>query len=197
MSDNYFVPQLKLHLSARWLLIVLAGSVFLIELLVMFILDMFPPIPKTAIFLVDSTLLSTLIFPIFYFLVFRPLCQNITELRQTEEALRIVSVVFEIKDPILITDEQGNILKANKSFLNFTGYNPEEIIGKNPRILQTGRYSKDYYKNLWNQLLRNGSWVGETRIKDKRGHEFPIGMAITAVKNEQQETTHYVAIYNL
>lgn len=197
MPGNYLAPQMKHHQSAIWLLIVLAGSVFLMELLVMFLLDMLPPMPRMAIFLLDSTLLSTLIFPVFYFLVFRPLCQNIAELRKTEDVLRIVSVVFESKDPILITDAQSNILRANKSFLNFTGYNSEEIIGKNPRILQTGRYSKDYYKNMWNQLLRNGSWVGETRIKDKRGHEFPIGMAITAVKNEQQETTHYVAIYNL
>jgi hypothetical protein len=44
-------------------------------------------------------------------------------------------------------------------------------------------------------LLRKGYWAGETRIKDKHGHETPAGVVITAVKNEQQETTHYVAIY--
>lgn len=163
----------------------------------MFFLDMLPPMPKMAIFLLDSTLLSTLIFPIFYFLVFRPLLQNITELRQAEDNLRTVSVAFESKDPILITDAHSNILRANKMFLKMTGYSSEEIIGKNPRVLQTGRYSKDFYNKMWEQLLRNGSWVGETRIKDKLGHELPIGMVITAVKNEQQETTHYVAIYNL
>lgn len=197
MLGKYFVPQMKHHLSVRWLLIVLAGSVFLIELLVMFILDMLPPMPKMVTFLVDSTLLATLIFPIFYFLVFRPLCQNIAELKQTEDMLRTISVVFESKDPILITDAHGNILRANRSFLNLTGYSSEEIIGKTPRILQTGRYSRDYYENMWGKLLRNGFWSGETRIKDKRGYEFPIGLAITAVKNEQQATTHYVAIYNL
>lgn len=197
MSGNFTVPQMKHYQSVTWLLVVLAGSVFLIELLVMFLLGMLPPMPRMAVFLLDSALLSTLIFPVFYFLVFRPLCRNIAELRQTEDVLRIVSVVFESKDPILITDAQGSILRANKSFLNFTGYSSEEIIGKNPRILQTGRYSKDYYKTMWDHLLRNGSWVGETRVKDKRSHEFPIGMVITAVKNEQQETTHYVAIYNL
>ena len=197
MTSNYSAPQLKRLQSVTRLLAVLAGSVFLFELLVMFILDRLPPMPKLTTFLLDSTLLSALIFPIFYFLVFRPLCQNIADLKETEDALRVVSVVFESKDPILITDTQGNILRANKAFLNFTGFTPEHLIGKHTRMLQTGRYSKEYYKNMWDQLLRNGSWVGETRIKDMRGHEFPIGMTITAVKNEQQETTHYVAIYNL
>ena len=49
---------------------------------------------------------------------------------------------------------------------------------------------------MWDQLLRKGSWEGEIRIKDKQGYEIPIEMLITAVKNDHQETTHYVAIYN-
>jgi len=187
----------KHHQSVTWLLIVLTGSVFLIELLVMIFLDMLPPMPKMAIFLLDAALLSTLIFPVFYFLVFRPLLQNITELKQAEDNLRTASVAFESKDPILITDADANILRANKMFLNITGYSLEEIIGKNPRILQTGEYSKAYYKKMWAQLLSKGCWSGDTRIKDKRGREFPIGMVITAVKNEQQETTHFVAIYDI
>jgi PAS domain S-box-containing protein len=191
----YSVPQMKQHQSLIWLLVILTGTAFLEELLVLFFLDMLPPMPKMAAFLLDATLLSVLIFPIFYFLVFRPMSQNITELRQAEESLRTVSVAFESKDPILITDAQANILRANKMFLNITGYSSEEIIGKNPRILKTGRYSADYYKKLWGQLLRDGSWAGETRIKDKRGYEIPVAIVITAVKNEQQETTHYVAIY--
>lgn len=197
MPDNYSSTQIKRHQSVTWLLIVLTGSVFFIELLVMFFLDMLPPMPKTTTFLLDSALLSTLIFPIFYFLVFRPLLQNITELREAENNLRTASVAFESKDPILITDADANILRANKKFLYLSGYSSEEIIGKNPRIFQSGRYSKDYYQKMWRQLLRHGSWAGETHIKDKLGHVLSIGVVITAVKNEQQETTHYVAIYNL
>lgn len=181
--------------SAIWLLFVLTGTAFLEELLVLVILDMFPPMPKMVHFLLDSTLLSALIFPMFYFLVFRPMSQNIAALRRAEENLRTVSVAFESKDPILITDEHSNILRANKMFLNITGYSAEEIIGKNPRILQSERYNQNYYTKLWQELLRNGSWAGETRIRDKHGHEIPAAMVITAVKNEQMETTHYVAIY--
>ncbi|MEQ1916656.1 MAG: PAS domain-containing protein [Gallionella sp.] len=197
MPNELSELQTKRLQSVTRLLMVLAGSVFLIELLVMFLLDSMPAMPKLATFLLDSTLLSALIFPIFYFLVFRPLCQNIEELKRTEDDLRLVSLVFESKDPILITDTKGTILKANKAFLNYTGYKPADVIGKHTRMLKTGRYGKEYYNQMWGQLLNHGSWVGETRIKDMRGHEFPIGMVITAVKNEQKETTHYVAIYNL
>lgn len=196
MPGNYSAPRVNRHQSVTWLLIVLTGSVFFIELLVMFFLDMLPPIPKMATFLLDSALLSTLTFPIFYFLVFRPLLQNITDLRQAENDLRTTSVAFESKDPILITDAHANILRANKKFLQFSEYNSEEIIGKNPRIFQSGRYSTDYYQKMWQQLTRNGYWAGEIYFKCKLGHISPIWVAITAVKNEQQETTHYVAIYN-
>ena len=111
--------------------------------------------------------------------------------------MRTVSVVFESRDPILITDAQANILRANNAFLKISGYSLEELIGKNSRILKTDRYGKDYYKGMWNQLLRKGSWAGEMRFKDKQDNDFAMEMVITAVKNDRQETTHYVAIYNI
>ena len=197
MSDNALPSYQKYHQSVTRLLIILTASVFVINLLVAMFLEMMPHMPKIAVYLMDSALLSTLTFPIFYLLVFRPLLKSITEHRQAEENLRTVSVAFESKDPILITDAQANILRANRMFLKISGYSPEELIGKNTRFLKTDRYGDDYYKRMWDQLLRNGSWAGETRIRDKKGFHFAIGMAITAVKNDQEETTHYVAIYNI
>jgi PAS domain S-box-containing protein len=196
MSDNSLSSQIKYHQSVTRLLIILTGSVFVINLLAAMLLEMMPPIPRMDIFLLDSTLQAILIFPIFYLLVFRPLLKNMAELRQAQENLRTVSVAFETRDPILITDAEANILRANNMFLKISGYSSEELIGKNPRILKTGRYSDDYYKKMWDQLLRHGSWIGETRIRDKLGNDFAIGMVITAVKNDQHVTTHYVATYN-
>lgn len=197
MSEDSSPLQIKYHQSVTRLLVILTGSVFVINLLVAMFLEMLPPIPRIEIFLLDSILLSTLIFPIFYLLVFRPLLKIMTELRQVEEHLRTVSVAFESKDPILITDAQANILRANKMFLKISGYGLEELIGKNPRIFKTGRYGSDYYHRMWNDLLHKGHWSGETRIKDKRGDDFAMEMVITAVKNDDQEITHYVAIYNI
>lgn len=196
MSDNFLPSQIKYHQSVTRVLIILTGSVFVINLLAAMLLEMMPPIPRMDILLLDSALQATLIFPIFYLLVFRPLLKIMAELRQAEEKLHTVSVAFETRDPILITDAEANILRANKMFLNISGYSPEELIGKNPRILKTERYSDDYYKEMWDHLLRHGSWIGETRIRDKLGNDFAIGMVITAVKDDQNVTTHYVATYN-
>lgn len=183
--------------SLVWLLAVLTGATFLEELLILAFLDLFPALPKIAVLVLDATLLSAFIFPIFYILVYRPLSQNIVALEQTGERLRTVSIAFESKDPILITDAHSNILLANKSFLKLSGYSNEELIGQNPRIFRSERFTRDFYNKMWNQLLRNGSWSGEVRIKDKRGNEIPSGIVISAIKNEQMETTHYVAIYTI
>jgi len=195
MSDDLLPSRKKYRLTVTRLLVILTVAAFLDELLVLFLLDMLPPMPKVTAYLLDATLLAALIFPVFYFLVYRPMSRNIVELREAKENLHTVSVAFESKDPILITDAQANILRANRMFLKISGYSPEELVGQHSRMLKTGRYGEEYYKKMWDDLLRKGSWAGETRIKDKRGNEFAIGMVITAVKNDQQETTHYVAIY--
>ena len=197
MSDDHHSEKKGHYQSARWLLVVLTGAVFIIELLVLLLSSVLPPMPRSARYLLDSTLTAILIFPIFYALVFRPLLRNIAELRQAEVDLRIASVAFESKDPILITDANANILRANNMFLKISGYPLEEIIGKNPRLFKSERYGTDFYKGMWKQLLQSGYWSGDIRIRDNRGNEVPSGIVITAVKNEQQETTHYVAIYNL
>jgi PAS domain S-box-containing protein len=197
MSDNHHSKKGGHFQSAQWLLVVLTGAVFLIELMVLLLSGILPPMPRLERYLLDSTLSAILIFPIFYVLVFRPLLRNITELRKAEENLRIVSVAFESKDPILITDVNANILNANNMFLKISGYDLEEIIGENPRIFKSERYGSDFHKNMWKQLINSGSWSGDIRIRDNRGLEIPAGIVITAVKNEQQEITHYVAIYNL
>ena len=132
MSDDSLPSQVKYRRSLRRLMFILIGSVFVINLLVAMFLEMLPRIPSKEFFLLDSMLLSALIFPIFYLLVFRPLLKNMARLRQTQEYLRTVSVAFESKDPILITDAQANILSANKMFLKISGYSLEELIGKNP-----------------------------------------------------------------
>ena len=185
------------YLSAKWLLVILTGSVFLVELFVLLVSVTLPSMPRFDRYLLDSILSSVLMFPIFYLLVFQPLLRYINDLRQAEENLRVISVAFDSKDPILIADANANILRANNMFLRISGYSLDEIIGKNPRIFRSDRYNPEFYGRMWEQLLRAGSWRGEIRIKDKWGQDVPAGIIITAVKNERQETTHYVAIYNL
>ncbi|PIX53400.1 MAG: hypothetical protein COZ50_13495, partial [Zetaproteobacteria bacterium CG_4_10_14_3_um_filter_54_28] len=87
-DDSKTVIRKEPRQSALWMMIVLAVSVFIIEVLVMILLPSLPLMSDAAKMMVDAAMLSLLLFPIFYFLVFRPLIVNITERRMAEEALR-------------------------------------------------------------------------------------------------------------
>lgn len=122
--------------------------------------------------------------------------RNITERKQSEDALRIAAVAFETHDAILISDTRANIIRVNQAFTDITGYSQDEVIGKNPRIMSSGRQDKAFYIEMWQQLLHTGSWAGEIWDKRKSGQIYPKWLTITAVKNERQETTHFVAIFS-
>lgn len=112
-----------------------------------------------------------------------------------EEALRISDVVFETNDPIMITDADANINRVNQAFLDTTGYSSEEVIGKNPRMMNSGHHDKAFYTEMWQQLLNTGLWTGEIFDKRKNGEIYPKWVKITAVRNELQQITHYVAVF--
>jgi len=112
-----------------------------------------------------------------------------------EESLRIAATAFDIHEGIIITNKEGNIIRANQAFSRITGYSEDEVAGKNPRIFQSGRQDKDFYEKLWNEILNNGQWIGEIWNKRKNGEIYPQQSAITAVKNQEGETTHYVGSF--
>lgn len=115
---------------------------------------------------------------------------------QVDEALRISEVAFETNDAIVVTDADANIVRVNQAFQDTTGYSQEEVIGKNPRLMSSGMHDKAFYSEMWQQLLRNGYWSGEIFDKRKNGEIYPKWIKITAVKDKQQQITHYVAIFN-
>ncbi len=109
------------------------------------------------------------------------------------EALRISAYAFEAQEAMAITDAQGDIIKVNRSFCEITGYSEEEVIQKNPRLFQSGVHSKEFYEEMWQELIKNASWHGEIYNKRKNGEVFPEMLSITAIRNELGETTHYIA----
>lgn len=142
---------------------------------------------------VDIEISTTYMADVEKFFVF---CHNITQRKQVEQELRIAAATFETHEAILITDAQSTILRVNRAFSEITGYAAEEVIGKNPRIMSSGKHDRAFYLQMWQQLLSVGSWAGEIWDKRKNGEIFPKWMSITAVKNERQETLQYVAIFS-
>jgi len=121
---------------------------------------------------------------------------DITARKQAEVDLRIAAATFEAQDAILITDVNSNIIRVNRAFTEITGYSAADVLGKNPRIMSSGQHSRDFYIEMWQQLLSNGAWTGEIWDKRKNGEVYPKWMSVTAIKDEQQEITHYVAIFS-
>ena len=122
--------------------------------------------------------------------------QDITGRKRAEDALRVAAATFETHEAILITDANANIIRVNRAFQETTGYSAEEVLGKNPRILSSGRQDKAFYAEMWRQLLTAGSWTGEMWDRRKNGQVYPKWLTITAIKNERGETTEYVAIFS-
>jgi diguanylate cyclase (GGDEF)-like protein/PAS domain S-box-containing protein len=120
---------------------------------------------------------------------------DVSERQHAEEALRVAAATFETHDAILITDAQANIIRVNRAFTEITGYTSGEVLGKNPRIMSSGRQEKAFYISMWQQIREAGSWSGEIWDRRKSGEIYPKWITITAVKNERNQTTQYVGIF--
>tara|TARA_R110002073_G_scaffold5521_5_gene33977 strand:+ start:12480 stop:15800 length:3321 start_codon:yes stop_codon:yes gene_type:complete len=113
-----------------------------------------------------------------------------------EKDLRLAAQVFKgAHEGILITDLNSKIVDVNPTFCDITGYSRDEIIGNNPRILSSGKQTPDFYQKLWSSLKSEGHWHGEIWNKRKNGEIYPEIITITALKDENNIATHYVAIF--
>lgn len=122
--------------------------------------------------------------------------QDISERQLAEAELRLAAATFETHDAILITDAQANIIRVNRAFTEITGYSAADVLGKNPRIMSSGRHDKAFYVLMWQQIREAGSWSGEIWDRRKNGETYPKWMSISAVKNERGDTTQYVGIFS-
>ena len=118
--------------------------------------------------------------------------QDITERIRIESAMRIAATAFESQEGMIVTDAKGLILRANKAFTIITGYTQNEVIGKNPNILHSGRQDPAFYAEMWERLKKTGEWQGEIWNRRKNGDIYPEHLAITAVKNSEGVVTNYV-----
>lgn len=123
--------------------------------------------------------------------------QNITHRYEAETKLKLAAKVFDrAGEGIVITDENNEILTVNEAFTRITGYSAEEVVGKNPKILNSGRHEKQFFLNMWEALRERGWWQGEILNKNKAGEIYPEWLTINTVKNSEDAITNYVAIFS-
>lgn len=114
------------------------------------------------------------------------------ENKKSEVELRISAIAFESYESLMITDAEGIILRINQAFTESTGYTAGEVVGQTPKLLQSGRHSADFYREMWETINRTGTWQGEVWDRRKDGGIYPKWLTISAVKGDNGVVTHYV-----
>ncbi len=121
--------------------------------------------------------------------------RDITDRKISDDKLRLTAKVFSnTLEGISITDVEGNIIDVNEAFCNISGYSREELIGKNPRILQSGKQSPAFYEAMWESIASTGHWAGELWNRKKSGEFYAEWLSISAIANEEGRITHYAGI---
>ena len=125
------------------------------------------------------------------------IAKDITDLKRNEEQIRKLSqAVEQSPSSITITDLGGNIVYVNQAFLDKTGYLQDEVLGKNPRLLQSGKTPRSTYDDLWIHLMAGRSWQGEFINRKKNGEEYDVSVLISPIRDAQGRTTGYLSIKN-
>jgi diguanylate cyclase (GGDEF)-like protein/PAS domain S-box-containing protein len=123
--------------------------------------------------------------------------RDVTERLQGQARLQLAANVFEhAREAITVTDAKGSIVDINHAFTRITGYEREEVIGQNPRILKSGRQDPAFYAAMWGALAAQGHWSGEIWNRRKNGDIYPELLTISAVRDGQGHTQQYVALFS-
>ncbi|MDD2915228.1 MAG: PAS domain S-box protein [Gallionella sp.] len=181
--------------------VIAVGLIVLVaELLIMALIESFPDsilkdsfLKKLFIFL-DPILLTAIVSPALYFLVFKPLNRQ-AELKHAEASLRKLSQAVE-QNPssIVITDLDANIEYVNEAFVKETGYSLAEVVGQNQRILHSGKNAQSSYDDMWAHLTRGEVWEGEFINRRKDGSEYIDRELNSPIRADDGCITNYLGI---
>ncbi|MFA5982751.1 MAG: EAL domain-containing protein [Methylococcaceae bacterium] len=115
---------------------------------------------------------------------------------QATDELRLLAEVFKsIRDGVMITDLEPNIIAINHAFTEITGYSEEEVLDCNPSLLQSGRHDANFFKLQWLAIEQTGHWQGEVWNRRKNGEIYPQWLTISTVVGELGNVKNYVGVF--
>ena len=97
---------------------------------------------------------------------------------------------------VTITDSTGEILDVNNGFTRITGFSREEVLGKNPNILSSGRHDNDFYKSMWSSIKSHGFWEGEIFNRRKDNSIYCEWLRIASVFDRNKRVLNYIAVFS-
>lgn len=113
--------------------------------------------------------------------------------RQQREISKLSAAVEQSPFPVVMTDLSGSIEYVNKAFMQLSGYDLSEVIGRNPRMFKSGQTSADTYQSMWERLQEGKTWQGELINRDKFGRIYTESALVYPLRNEQNKVIHYIA----
>ena len=123
--------------------------------------------------------------------------QHLEQLHQQNIKLSQLATVFtHAHEGIMICCPKGDILEVNDAFCAITGYSRADVIGQNPRLLNSGHHDARFYVSMWRSIKADGHWSGEVWNRRKDGEVYVEHLTITAVQDETGEVLHYVSLFS-
>jgi len=122
--------------------------------------------------------------------------QDITARKKIEEKLMLSARVFsDTYEGIIITDANTTIIDVNPAFCDITGYSREDVLGKNPNILNSGRQSPEFYSAMWQELDQHGHWQGEVWNRKKEGELYIELLTLSKLLDSHGQVINYIGIF--
>ncbi len=122
--------------------------------------------------------------------------RDISDEKQKElELIRFYNVAENSVNPIQITDLNGKMIYVNKAFLHASGYEKEELLGKNPRIFGSGKNSRKFWDRMWNTISSGKVWVGEVENKRKDNSAFYTQLLVSPILDKDGKVSGYFGIH--
>jgi len=123
--------------------------------------------------------------------------EDVTERKKTEVGLRLAASVFEFShDGIMVTDKDNRILEINPAFTRITGFDRDEVMGRDPIFLGSGKQDEAFFNEIWDSLATTGGWRGEIWNKRKSGDIYPTLMSIAAIRDDSGEIQRYIGVFS-
>ena len=124
--------------------------------------------------------------------------REIEERKRQADALLVADTVFEsAAEAIIVTDVDNNIVRVNPAFTAITGYTPAEVIGRNPRLLKSGRHGPDFYREMWGELERRGHWEGEIWNRYRNGDIRVEWLSIAKIRDGDGLARHLAVFHDI
>ena len=123
--------------------------------------------------------------------------EKLPERREDRERLRQAAAVFDCtREGVLVTDAQGLIVHVNRAFMSITGYQREEVLGRQPSLFKSGHHPPAFYQAMFATLNSVGEWSGEIWNRRKSGEIYPQWQTIRIIHDDHGHRSHFVAVFS-